>query len=140
MQYHSFFELHQLPHGELTSLHLTWLRTPIPNSSKYSPWRLICSHHIHDGGLRAQYDAYGEFRLYQQTQHIRQLNTSHLTCAAPPCSCQTTNITPGGLREREYHGVDDASQWGDIGRTSASRRRDRKCVLRLPNHIAIIGV
>jgi len=126
MQYHSFFELHQLPHGELTSLHLTWLRTPIPNSSKYSSWHLVCSHHIHDGGLRAQYDAYGEFRLSQQTQHIRQLNISHLTCAAPPCSCQAANIAPGGLREGDCYTTDDASQWGDIGRTPASRRRDRK--------------
>lgn len=126
MQYHSFFELHQLPHGELTSLHLTWLRTPIPNSSKHTPWRLICSHHIHDGGLRARYDAYGEFRLSQQTQHIRQLNSSHFTCAAPPCSCQAANITPTGFREGDCYATDEASQWGDIGRTSASRRRDRK--------------
>lgn len=123
MQYHSFYEPYRLPHGEWTSLHLTWLRMPIARSSKYSPWRLVCSHHVHDGGLRAQHKAYGEYRLSQQTQHIREIDRHNFVCNTPPCSCDATDFVP-----HEYcdMGKNDLPQWGDIGRGSTARRRDRK--------------
>jgi hypothetical protein len=125
MQYHSFYEPYQLSHGEWTSLHLTWLRTPIARSSKYSPWRLLCSHHIHDGGLRAQHRAYGEYRLSQQTHHIRELASHNFVCNTPPCSCKAKGLDPREYCE-ELYGKDDMPQWGDLGRTSTLRRRDRK--------------
>ncbi|KAG8715607.1 hypothetical protein FRC09_016470 [Ceratobasidium sp. 395] len=124
MQYHSFFEPYQLPTGEWTSLHSTWLRMPVPSSQKYTPWRLVCSHHVHDGGLRAQYEAYGEYRLSQQTQHIRELNANRFACPTPPCPCNATINVPE-FWEGDYRASDEISQqWGDIGPTT--RRRDRK--------------
>lgn len=125
MQYHSFYEPHQLPHGEWTSLHLTWLRMPIARSSRYSPWHLVCSHHIHDGGLRAQYKAYGEYRLSQQTQHIRELEGHNFICSRPPCSCKAKGLDPAEVRGDAY-GHHDMPQWGDTGRNSATRRHRKR--------------
>ncbi|CAE6528715.1 unnamed protein product [Rhizoctonia solani] len=120
MQYHSLYEPYQLPHGEWTSLHLTWLRMPIARSSHYSPWRLVCSHHIHDGGLCAQYKAYGEYRLSQQTQHIRELASHNFICETPPCSCKAKGFDPTEVWGDTY------GHRGDMGRNSATRRHRKR--------------
>ncbi|ELU41819.1 d-4,5 unsaturated -glucuronyl hydrolase-like protein [Rhizoctonia solani AG-1 IA] len=125
MQYHSLYEPYQLPHGEWTSLHLTWLRMPVPRSSHFSPWRLVCSHHIHDGGLRAQYKAYGEFRLSQQSQHIRELASHNFICEMPPCSCKAKGLDISELYSEGYN-QSDIPQWGDIGRNSTTRRHRKR--------------
>ncbi|QRW19179.1 hypothetical protein RhiXN_00585 [Rhizoctonia solani] len=98
---------------------------PVPRSSHFSPWRLVCSHHIHDGGLRAQYKAYGEFRLSQQSQHIRELASHNFICEMPPCSCKAKGLDISELYSEGYN-QSDIPQWGDIGRNSTTRRHRKR--------------